>query len=69
MEAVDGKVHSVETMTYSANDVATETSVVDGVGQRLTLSIENTRGGGGQRRVSLFCPFWIVNTTEHATSI
>lgn len=66
MEVVDGKVHSVETMTYSANDVATETTVVDGVGQRLTLSIENTRGGGGQRRVSLFCPFWIVNTTEHA---
>jgi hypothetical protein len=66
MEAVDGKVHSVESMAYSRNDVATETTVVDGVGQRLTLNIENVRGGGGQRRVSLYCPFWIVNTTEHA---
>ena len=65
-EAGDGKVHSVESMVYAASDIAEEMTVVDGVGQRLTLSIENIRGGGGQRRVSLFCPFWIVNTTEHA---
>lgn len=66
IEAVDGKVHSVESVTYSPGDVAQETIVVDGVGQRLKLNIENLRGGGGQRRVSLYCPFWIVNTTEHA---
>jgi hypothetical protein len=30
------------------------------------LNIENVRGGGGQRRISLYCPFWIVNTTEHS---
>lgn len=59
-------MHSVDTVAYSQHDVATETTVVDSIGQRLTLSIENTRGGGGQRRVSLFCPFWILNTTEHA---
>lgn len=53
-------------MAYSQNDIASETTVVDGVGQRLTLSLENVRGGGGQRRVSLYCPFWIVNTTEHS---
>ena len=63
---VGGKIHSVETIMYSASDVSTQTTVVDGVGQRLTLNIENIRGGGGQRRVSLFCPFWIVNTTEHS---
>ena len=56
----------METMAYSQNDIATETTVVDGIGQRLTLNIENIRGGGGQRRVSLYCPYWIVNTTEHA---
>lgn len=49
-------MHSVDTVAYSQHDVATETTVVDSIGQRLTLSIENTRGGGGQRRVSLFCP-------------
>ncbi len=51
---------------YVADDVATETTVVDSVGQRLTLRIENIRGGGGQRKIKLFCPFWIVNTTEHS---
>ena len=40
-------------------------SVVDGIGQRLTLNVENVLGGGGQRRVAVFCRFWILNTTEH----
>lgn len=66
MDAADGKIHSVESAAYSSEDVATSTTVVDSVGQRLTLNIENVRGGGGQRRISLFCPFWIVNNTEHS---
>lgn len=66
LEVTSGKVHSVETVAYSQNDIATETTVVDGIGQRLTLNLENIRGGGGQRRVSLYCPYWIVNTTEHS---
>jgi hypothetical protein len=45
--------------------VEAETTVVDKIGQRLTLNIENVRGGGGQRRISVYAPFWIVNTTEH----
>ena len=61
-----GQIHSVDERTYNADEIATETVVVDGVGQKLTLKIANLRGGGGQRRISLFCPFWIVNTTEHA---
>jgi SHR-binding domain of vacuolar-sorting associated protein 13 len=39
--------------------------VVDGLGQRLTLHIDNIRGGGAQRRISVFAPYWIVNSTEH----
>jgi hypothetical protein len=35
------------------------------MGQRLVLSIENIRGGGGHRRIAVFCRYWIVNTTEH----
>ena len=58
MDTHDGKVHSVETNMYSPHDVAAETEVVDGIGQRLTLSIENIRGGGGQRRIAVYCPFW-----------
>jgi len=47
-------------------DIATETTVVDSLGQRLGLCIDNNLGSGGQRRVTIYCPFWIVNTTEHA---
>jgi hypothetical protein len=65
-EKVDGKVHRIDTALFFPEDIVSETSVVDTVGQRLRLNIENIRGGGGQRRISLFCPFWIVNTTEHA---
>jgi hypothetical protein len=65
-DRVDGKTYRVETTQFFPQDIAIETSVVDSVGQRLTLNIENVRGGGAQRRISVFCPFWIVNTTEHS---
>lgn len=65
-ESVGGKTFRVDTAVFFPQDVAAETTVVDGVGQRLTLNIENVRGGGGQRRISVFCPFWFVNTTEHS---
>lgn len=61
----DGRIHMVDSRVYTSDDIATETLVVDSVGQKLILGIENVRGGGGQRRVSLFCPYWIVNSTEH----
>lgn len=62
----DGKIHGIEHESFDPTDVVNETVVVDSVGQRLTLNIENVRGGGGQRRISLYCPLWIVNTTEHS---
>eukprot|EP00986_Skeletonema_menzelii_P013164 scaffold7491_cov142-Skeletonema_menzelii.AAC.15 len=52
--------------TFSADDIATETTVVDSVGQRLTLLLDNVFGNGGQRHVTIYSPFWIVNTTEHS---
>jgi len=66
MGAADGKVYGIEHEYFDPADVVDETVVVDSVGQRLTLKIDNNRGGGGQRRISLYCPLWIVNTTEHA---
>lgn len=62
----DGKTYRVDSSLFLPQDVASQTIVVDGVGQRLTLGIENIRGNGGQRRISVFCPIWIVNTTEHS---
>lgn len=51
---------------YGMEDIATELSAVDSLGQRLTLQIENVLGSGGQRQITLYSPFWIVNTTEHS---
>jgi hypothetical protein len=51
---------------YSIHDIATVTTVVDHLGQKLNLYIENKLGGGGQRHITIYCPYWIVNTTEHA---
>jgi hypothetical protein len=65
-DTANGRFHVVDSRVYTADDIATETVVVDSVGQKLTLKIENVRGGGGQRKISLFCPFWVVNTTEHS---
>lgn len=65
IDSVDGRTFKIDTFQYFAGDVAQQTTVVDGIGQRLTLSVENVRGGGGQRRISVFCRFWILNTTEH----
>ena len=53
-------------LVFSIDDITTETTVVDHLGQTLNLSIENNLGGGGQRHITIYCPYWIVNTTEHA---
>ena len=53
-------------VTLGVEDIATETTVVDSLCQRLGLCIDNNLGSGGQRRVTIYCPFWVVNTTEHA---
>jgi hypothetical protein len=48
------------TMWYGETEtIDSETVVVDSIGQRLTLHIDNVIGGGGQRFISLFCPYWV----------
>jgi hypothetical protein len=64
-EHLDGKTYKIDNFHYFADDVAQYTTIVDGIGQRLTLSLENVRGGGGHRRITVFCRYWIFNTTEH----
>ena len=55
---------------YGLEDVATEFSVIDSLGQRLTLLIDNVLGSGGQRRVSIYSPFWIVSLSrQHKTCL
>ena len=37
----------------------------DSDGQRLRLGLENILGGGGQRRLNIYCPFWVVNASQY----
>ena len=64
-EKVDGETYKIDTSHFFPDDVVDGMNIVDGLGQQLALNIENVRGGGGQRRISVFCRFWILNTTEH----
>ena len=49
-----------------ASDIVDETTVVDSLGQRLIIKIQNILGKGGERKITVYCPFWILNTTEHS---
>jgi len=55
-----------ESLVYSEDDLVSETIVVDSLGQKLNLMVSNERGSGGQRHIAVWCPFWILNSTEHA---
>lgn len=56
---------SIEKTKFGPEDIASAIVVVDSVGQRLFLNIDNELGAGGQRNITISCPYWIVNTTEH----
>ncbi len=47
-------------------DAVTNIVLTDTVGQKLQLNIENSIGGGSHRHVSVYCPFWLVNTSSHS---
>ncbi len=43
--------------------------LTDAHGQRLRLHIQNSLGGGGQRHIAVYCPYWIVNSSQYAVRI
>lgn len=51
------------------NEGDTYVDLVDTVGQRLKLGVENIEGSGGERRVTIYCPYWIVNTSQYAIRV
>ena len=47
----------------TSEHVAKQIVLRDLQGQRLVLGIDNTLGGGGQRHIVVYCPYWMINTT------
>lgn len=52
-----------------SNEDITSIVLTDTVGQRIRLNVENTLGGGGQRQVAVYCPYWVVNTSQYSLRI
>jgi hypothetical protein len=46
------------------SEVITTIILYDSVGQAIRLNIENKQGGGGHRHIVIYCPYWIVNTSQ-----
>ncbi len=53
------------TYNFGNDQVSNELSLADEKGQTLSLCISNIRGAGGQRTVTIYCPFWVVNITPY----
>ena len=69
-ESIVGKLQ--RTLEGFLDEGGTEDASVeltDFMGQRLRLCIENKIGGGGQRHIVVYCPYWIVNTSQYAFRI
>ncbi|KAG5189847.1 hypothetical protein JKP88DRAFT_128835, partial [Tribonema minus] len=47
------------------DECASGITLTDAVGQRIALRVENRRGGGGQRHVTVYAPYWMVNTSHY----
>lgn len=52
----------------TTEDVST-VLLTDTVGQRLILNIDNTEGKAGQRHITIYCPYWIVNACQYTIRI
>lgn len=51
----------------SKQDIRTDQSIfmTDSVGQKIRLMVENKSVGSGQRHITVYAPYWIVNTSHH----
>jgi len=45
-------------------EVAKSLSLVDADNKKITLLLHHSVGGAGQRRVTVYCPYWIINHTN-----
>lgn len=51
------------------NDTDSAVDLVDTVGQKLRLGVENIEGQGGERHITVFCPYWVINTSQYKLRI
>lgn len=66
--SVDGPavIHPRDDDQTASTDVNTHATVVDDVGQKLHICVSSRIGGGGQRHVIVYVPFWMINLTQYS---
>jgi hypothetical protein len=66
-DAVYRTIEGLRGLIEESEDSKTQSSILltDTVGQRLRLHIQNDLGGGGQRNIVIFCPYWVINTSQY----
>lgn len=47
-----------------SSDVARSLTLLDNYNHKITVELEHHVGGAGQRRVTVYCPYWLVNHTD-----
>jgi hypothetical protein len=62
-KTIEGILEENETNSYSS------IILTDAVGQALRLNIENKESRGGHKHIVVYCPYWIVNTTQYSFRI
>jgi hypothetical protein len=60
---------TLEGILEDSDNIVSSITLTDAVGQSLKLNIENTEGGGGHKRIVVYCPYWIVNTSQYSFRI
>jgi hypothetical protein len=60
--------HAMAVVGFGAGKRGVDTSVTltDRMGQRTVLHIKNELGPAGNRKVTVFCPYWLVNLTQYS---
>ena len=53
-------------LSAGKRSVDSSITLADRMGQRTVLHIKNEVGPAGNRKVSVFCPYWLVNLTQYS---
>lgn len=46
--------------------VETAITLTDRLGQKIILHLKNEIGPAGNRHITVFCPYWLINLTQYA---
>ena len=52
-------------MHSGKSSVEEEINLVDRMGQKLVVHIQNKLSAGGQRHLTIYCPYWVLNLTQY----